>query len=347
MRELADLGAYVCTPEMSVHEALGRLNSTEHLFQVVIDNNCQTCVGTLTDGDIRRALLDGMNLQAPVRQCMFTAFSAGREDDPDGNQRMLDDPARLLRFLPVLDGAGKLTRILIKSPGDGSGFTALVMAGGFGTRLGERTRDTPKPLLEVGGQPILEYVLTQLEQAGASRIYISLHFLGDKVRAFVAGRQCRAEVQFIEEDEPLGTAGALALLPLPIHGPLVVVNGDVITQADLPALRQFHVRHELDATIGVTPYEVDVPFGVVRMGEDGLLSGIEEKPKITEFVAAGVYCLEPALLSLVRRGGRLDMPELLHRAIELGQRVGAFPIHEYWVDVGRETDLLRADEELS
>jgi dTDP-glucose pyrophosphorylase len=347
VRELADLDAYVCTPDMSVHEALGRLNSTEHLFQVVIDRDSQTCVGTLTDGDIRRALLDGMSLQAPVGECMFTAFSTGREDDPDGNQRMLDDPARLLRFLPVLDGAGKLTRILIKSAGDGSGFTALVMAGGFGTRLGERTRNTPKPLLEVGGQPILEYVMAQLELAGATRIYISLHFLGDKVRAFVAERQCRAEVQFIEEEEPLGTAGALALLPLPIHGPLVVVNGDVITQADLPALRQFHVRHKLEATIGVTPYEVDVPFGVVRMGEDGLLAGIEEKPKITEFVAAGVYCLEPTLLSLVRRGSRLDMPELLHRAIELGQRVGAFPIHEYWVDVGRESDLLRAHKDMS
>lgn len=347
MLDITDLEPYICSPATTVRDALARLNASEHLFQVVVDPATERCVGTLTDGDIRRALLDGLRLESPVHACMFTAFTQGSSGAHATNRAILHDTSRALRFLPIVNSDGRLSSILVGAEEGTGRRIAVIMAGGFGTRLGELTRETPKPLLTVGDKPILEHVLTRLENADIHDVYITLHYLGDQIRAFVAARECRARVHFIEEESPLGTAGALALLPDDGGGPVLVVNGDVITTADLPALYEFHHRQSLDATIGVTPYEVDVPFGVVRIGNDGLLTGIEEKPRITEFVAAGVYLLEPAMLSLVGRGRRSDMPELLQRGTEIGRRIGVFPIHEYWVDVGRKTDLQRAENDHS
>jgi dTDP-glucose pyrophosphorylase len=343
MLDINDLHPYLCAPETPVRAALAHLNNTEHLFQVIVEADSGRCLGTLTDGDIRRALLNGLRLESPVKDCMFTEYTAGQADHPAANHALLHDPARMLRFLPLVDACGVLTGLVVRADDPSGLHTAVVMAGGFGTRLEELTRETPKPLLTVGDRPILEHVLTRLEDAGVQEVFISLHYLGAQIRDYVAVRESRAQIRFIEEQDPLGTAGALSLLPEHSGGPVLVVNGDVITTADLPALFEFHSRQSLDATIGVTPYEVDVPFGVVRIGKNGLLSGIEEKPRITEFVAAGVYLLEASMLSLVSRGRRLDMPELLQRGTEIGQRIGVFPIHEYWVDVGRKTDLKRAD----
>ena len=222
------------------------------------------------------------------------------------------------------------------------------MAGGLGSRLGERTRITPKPLLPVAGRPILDHVLQNLELAGIGRICVSVHHLADQIECFVAERENRASIAVVHESRQLGTAGAIGLLDSEVRlDSLLVVNGDVITGIDYGALHDFHERHGFDATVAVAHHEVEIPFGVIRYSADGLLDQIDEKPKIKNFVAAGVYYLSPTYLALVKADEQIDMPTLLNRGKEIGLKAGLVPIHEYWTDVGRPDDLRAANDRLN
>jgi dTDP-glucose pyrophosphorylase len=340
MITLTDFDEYCCTPATPVREVLARLNATDFLFQLILDEDGRLS-GTITDGDIRRALLEGMTLDSPAERCMHKTPLTGQLEDRNENLRSLGTLGRHA-FLPLLDDDGRVKAILIGGPRQTTIKTALVMAGGMGTRLGERTRETPKPLLKVGGKPILEHVLCGLEAGGISDVHISVHYLADQVSDFVKQRQNNAKVQIVHENEPLGTAGALGELKLPESEPILVVNGDLITDVDFMALAEFHERNGHDATIGVARYETEVPFGVI-VQKDGLFERIDEKPRLSHFVAAGCYYLSSAFVSLVKPGQRMDMPGLLNAGRDLGLRIGLFPVHEYWVDVGRPTDLERAD----
>lgn len=218
------------------------------------------------------------------------------------------------------------------------------MAGGYGSRLGERTRGTPKSLLPVGEQPLLGRIMEQLETAGIREIHLAIHYLAEQIENFIAARDNRAQVDFIRESEPLGTAGALAELPKEGREPVLVVNGDLFTHVDFQALDAFHYGHGLDGSIGVARYDVEIPYGVVTHDENGLFAAIEEKPTRRQFVAAGVYYLAPEFLSLVPSGKPMEMPELLNAGREIGLRIGLFPLHESWLDIGRPADFEIADD---
>ena len=333
---------YACAPEAAIREVLARIDRSSYLFQIVVDQEGHL-LGTVTDGDIRRAMLHGFGLDGVAGDCMQTQPKTGRLGDAAANQEALSGLGSLRAFLPILDSGGVVREILVAADGPGIG-SAIVMAGGPGTRLGKRTETTPKPLLPVGGRPILDHILTALETAGVERIVISVHYLPEQIEAFVATRPNGAAIELIREPHRLGTAGALGQLggnsP---REPMLVVNGDVITKVDFAALHDFHHRHAFDGTIAVARYDVDIPFGVIRYGEDGRFEAIEEKPKVSNFVAAGVYYLSPEYLSLVPPGKPMDMPELLNLGKRIGLRTGLFPIHEYWTDVGRSDDLDAAD----
>ena len=339
---LRDFAEYVCHPSMPMRAVLDRLDKTPHLFQVVLDGEGRL-LGTVTDGDIRRAMLKGVALDAPATDCMHVSPRTGRVGEDAENIEKLEGIGSTRRFLPVLDGDARLVEVLVQTASEPGIAQALVMAGGYGRRLGARTRETPKPLLPVGGRPILDRVLGALEEAGVPKITLSIHYLGEQIRDFVAGRENVARISAVEEHEPLGTAGALGLIGDLGRAPLLVVNGDVLTRCDFAALHDFHVRHGLDGTIGVARYDIDVPYGVVRHDEDGLFAGVEEKPRISSFIAAGVYYLSPEFAALVPSGRPIDMPELLNSGREIGLRIGLFPIHEYWTDVGHPEDLEAAD----
>ena len=328
---------------MSVRDAMARLNASDHLFQLIADED-RVLQGTLTDGDVRRALLRGISLDAPVKDCMHTAFVAGRAGADAENEILAKSGKRLVNFVPLVDEKGRVVEVLIPQGQTAGVAHALVMAGGFGRRLGERTVKTPKPLLPIGGRPILDHLLCRLEDAGIANIHISLHHFADQIQSFIGGRANRAQISFVEEDNPLGTAGALSRLSPRPNAPILVMNGDVLTNADVGALHDFHVRHGFDATVGVARYEVDVPFGVVRYGDDGLFAGIDEKPRISSFIAAGIYYLSPEFVALVPDNRPMDMPELLNLGRSIGLKIGVFPIHEYWTDIGRPDDLDRAED---
>lgn len=343
MIRVTELGGLVSSPDVSLREVLARINRSRHLFQLVLDAEGRL-LGTVTDGDVRRALLRGVTLDEPAQACMNLKPVLGLLGDGARNRARLRSIGTFRAFLPLLDGNGIVREILIaKDPGLLT-LRALVMAGGRGKRLGKRTRTTPKPLLSVGGKPILEHVLRRLEEAEIMRIYVAVHYLADQIEAFVTSRSNRSDIAIIHEEKPLGTAGAVARLPDSAE-PLLVVNGDVLTNVDISAFAAFHHLHDNDATIAVAQYEVRIPFGVVRHADDGGFLGVQEKPATTHFVAAGMYCLSPEAVALVPSDQPMDMPDLLNRGRSGGLRIGLFPIHEYWVDLGHPEDLRAAESD--
>ncbi|MDP7341967.1 MAG: sugar phosphate nucleotidyltransferase [Alphaproteobacteria bacterium] len=340
MTRVSALDYLVCRPEITIREALNRLNNDHsHIFQIVVDSD-RRVIGTVTDGDVRRAMLREVTLDDSVDKCMNGAPIVGRPGDTAANR----DKLRGAEFLPIVDAEGRIQQVLIQARAP-LASRALIMAGGFGKRLGARTRDVPKPLLTVGDRPILDRVLTQLEDGGVEAITIAVHYRAEQVEAFVAARGNRAEINFIREPEPLGTVGALTLMPDAADETTIIVNGDVVSRVDFAHLHNFHAEHDYDGTVAVSRYNVHIPFGVLRLGEDGLFSGIEEKPTNSYFVAAGIYMLSPEFVALTPSGRAVDMPELLEAGRRAGLRVGLFPLHEYWRDVGQLDDLAQANAE--
>ncbi|MBM3527048.1 MAG: CBS domain-containing protein [Alphaproteobacteria bacterium] len=350
LHTLTDLEPFVCRPDASIRTVMERLNgftkvvALPHPFLLVVDADGRL-VGTITDGDIRRALLRNVALDGSAGAVMHGNPITGRIGAEIENRVRLRDVAIDDPFLPLIDDSGVLRAVLVSMGWRDALGSALVMAGGFGKRLGSRTENTPKPLLEVGGRPILEHILARLEAAGVGRIFVAVHYLHKQIEQFVACRRSIADVSIIHESNPLGTAGSIGAIPADTGGNLLVINADLLTDTNFRLLSDFHERRGYDATITVATFEVRIPYGVVRHNADGLFAGIEEKPKQTAFVAAGIYVLSPQVVALVNPGARLDMPDLLNRAHGIGLRIGVFPVHEYWRDVGQPGDLEAAEDD--
>lgn len=343
MIRMTDLAPVVCRPESAISDILKRLSASSYLFLLVVDADGKL-LGTVTDGDARRAYLRGVGLDQTAKECMQSRPIAGRLGDEDGNRRKLAQILGRIVFLPLLDEAGRVREVLYAAA-TAAQTTALVMAGGPGSRLGELTRETPKPLLRVGDKPILERILDRLESSGISTIYISVHYLAEQIEKFVAERDNLATIELLRETSRMGTAGALSRISDADDKSVLVINGDIVTQVNFTALESFHHRQGHDATITVANYEVQVPYGIVRHSEDGLFEGIEEKPRHNYMAAAGIYLLSPQFTALVPPERAMDMPELLNLGRKIGLKVGLFPIHEYWTDVGLPSDLEAAERD--
>jgi NDP-sugar pyrophosphorylase family protein len=218
---------------------------------------------------------------------------------------------------------------------------AVVMAGGYGTRLRPITEELPKPMLPIGDRPLLELTLQQLRDAGIKRVNLATHYKRDIIaNHFGDGHNFGVKIRYVEEDQPLGTAGALGLIETS-EDPLLVINGDVVTRVDFHAMLDFHRHHRADMTVAVRQHEVQLPHGVVET--DGLaITGISEKPILRHFMNAGIYLLNPEMCRFVPSGRRYDMTDLISRLIAEGCRVVSFPIREYWLDIGQVEDYQKA-----
>ncbi|RED46172.1 sugar phosphate nucleotidyltransferase [Aestuariispira insulae] len=338
-----DIDPFCCAPDMPIREVLLRINSltTTPVFQIVVDEAGKV-VGTATDGDIRRGILAGNSLDDPIRSCMHQGARTLKRLD-----RIPEPTMQEYGFLPHVDETGKLAAIVINSLLATGIQNCLIMAGGYGKRLGNLTLNTPKPLVALGDRPILAHILMGLERFGIRHAYLSVHFLADQFKQFAQDWNGDIDLDLIHETEKLGTAGALGLYPRPLDAPVLVINGDVLTNINYLALKDFHDQKGYDATIGVTLHDTEIPFGIIQQNKDGTLAGIEEKPVLTHFVAAGIYYLSPKILDMVPEPTALDMPDLINLAAEKGLKIGLFPIHEYWRDIGRPPDLKAAGIDLA
>jgi NDP-sugar pyrophosphorylase family protein len=222
----------------------------------------------------------------------------------------------------------------------------ILLAGGKGMRLRPITEHIPKPLVEVGGRPILERIVSDLRDAGFRRFFLSVGYRADMIQDhFGDGSAFGVSITYLHEDQPLGTAGALGLFPEPPTLPFLVMNGDLLTAVDPRLLLDYHAGLGAEATMCVRGFDVTVPYGVVKRAGHRFIS-IEEKPVQNFFVNAGIYALSPSVLDLVERGGRLDMPELFERLAAKGREAAVYPLREYWLDIGRPAELDQARTEV-
>jgi len=330
-----------------VSDAITILEIEEPRIVLVVDSE-RRLLGTITDGDIRRGILRGVELNSTVEQVMnvdsVTCFMGTTQREI---KRKLEELH--IRQMPLVDenmvvqGVEVLQSIQRGWKKDNPIF---IMAGGFGVRLRPLTDNIPKPMLKIGDKSILERVIDGMVRAGFHNFFISLHYKADIVRDFFGdGERWGITIKYVYENNPMGTAGALSLLPdLGSKLPIIVVNGDLLTKVNYEGLIEFHDEHGGEATICIKEYDFQVPYGVVN-GEGPLVTGILEKP-IQQFnVNAGIYVLDIGLLEQIQGMGYLDMPQFIESILEKKKKVYMFPIHEYWLDIGELKEFNRAQEE--
>ena len=343
--------ACLLSPDSSILTAIETLNKTALGIILVIDNpEHKQLVGTITDGDIRRGLIQKLGTDAQIKQCMnknptTMLNTKSKKTILATMQEKQFYQMPLVNDQGVVVGLETLQHLLKHRYYDNPVF---LMAGGFGTRLRPLTDNTPKPLLKIGGKPILQTILEQFIDAGFYNFYISTHYQAEQIRDhFADGAQWRVNITYIHEEQPLGTAGALSLLPKNLPKlPIIMMNGDILTKVDVVKLLQFHQEHQGIACMCVREYDFQVPYGVVNSGDNAhYIANIEEKPIHKMFVNAGIYVLEPELLHSVSSNKKLDMPDLLQDQIDQNKIVTMFPIHEYWLDIGQLPEFEQAKQD--
>ncbi len=339
--EIAEL---CISPQATLHEVITLIERTGLQIALVVDEN-RRFLGTITDGDVRRCLLRGGDLNSQARDVM-TADAITAKPDLSLNEDSWLLHKRLARRIPIVDAEGVVVGLAL--PKDelvpqGISNQVVLMAGGLGTRLGKLTEDTPKPLLKVGSKPILETILESFIEQGFKYFNIAVNYKAQMIEDYFGdGSSWGAEIRYIRETTRLGTVGALSLLDTPPSGPVFVMNGDLLTKVNFRQMLEFHQVHRQRASVAVRRYDIQVPFGVVEM-QGSTIAGIVEKPLLNHFVSAGIYLLDPECLSLIPHNTFYDMPDLLKATLEQGWRVGSFPVHEYWLDIGRLDDFEAAN----
>ena len=316
-------------------------------FAIVVDE-ARRILGTVTDGDVRRGILHNVPLDAPVKEVMNRSPITASGPDARGAAFALMQQHQIHQ-VAVVDDQGHVTDVISLDDFLEVGRLdnwVVVMAGGRGTRLRPLTDTLPKPMLDVAGQPLLQHIVENLRSQGFHRLFLAVNYLAETIEShFGDGADLGLGIEYLREQQPLGTCGALSLLPEAPVQPLLVMNGDLITRIDFRQLLDFHRQHGAAATVCVREYLHEVPFGVVEV--DGYAAArLDEKPVFRHLVNAGIYVLEPGVLSFLTAGEHQDMTDLLSRLIEAGRRPAVFPIHEQWRDVGRLGDLQQAAAEI-
>jgi dTDP-glucose pyrophosphorylase len=334
--------------DASVAQAIANLDQVAIRIVLVVNGN-GALVGTLSDGDIRRGLLKGLDMQSRITSVihhnpLVVPPEMGRELVM---QLMV---ANKILQIPVVDGHRHVVGLHlwdeITAPPVRTNLM-VIMAGGMGTRLRPHTENCPKPMLSVAGKPMLEHIIERAKLEGFSRFVLAVHYLGHMIEEhFGNGDQFGVQIDYLREQSPLGTAGALGLLNPRPNAAFVVTNGDVITDIHYGELLDFHLRHHAAATMAVRVHEWQHPFGVVQT-QGVEIVGFEEKPVARTHINAGVYALDPDALNALAAAARCDMPTLFERLQEQSKRTVAYPMHEPWLDVGRPDDLSQANSHIT
>jgi dTDP-glucose pyrophosphorylase/CBS domain-containing protein len=336
----------------TLHDTIRCIDRSGKGIALVVDDR-QHLLGTITDGDVRRAMLAGIDWTATVETILTRKASvgepapvtAGPDVSPEALLQLMQE--RAVRQIPLVDSENCVVGLVTLAelvPPTSLPVQAVIMAGGFGTRLHPLTADLPKPMLPVNGRPLLERIVEQLRQVGIRHVNVTTHFKAERIiEHFGDGHAFGVEMQYVNEDAPLGTGGALGLMPAP-QEPLLVINGDILTQVDFRAMLAFHQDQHAEMSVAVRRYEVQVPYGVVEC-DGSRIHRLQEKPQIGFFVNAGIYLLEPSVYQLIPNGQRFNMTDLIQWLLDAGRTVISFPIREYWIDIGQHGDYAQARDD--
>jgi UDP-2,4-diacetamido-2,4,6-trideoxy-beta-L-gulopyranose hydrolase len=335
------------SPSDTLMEVIEILHEGGYRIALVTDHESKL-IGTVTDGDVRRALINNVSMNDLIKLVMNkNPLTVSDEAQKEEVLAMMEDQDLL--HMPIVDQYGVLCDLvtlqqLHKKPVHDN--PVFIMAGGFGKRLHPLTKDTPKPLLKVGDKPILDTIIEQFVSHGFRIFYISTHFMPEKIKDnFVNKNLGDISIEFIHESEPLGTAGSLGLLPKNISKlPIIIMNGDLLTKVNFSHLLEYHEKNKVQATMCVREYDFQVPYGVVKI-KGNKINGIEEKPVHNFFVNAGVYVLNHELIKKIDGRTYIDMTDFLESELDSGG-VSAFPIHEYWLDIGQVDEYNKANRDI-
>jgi dTDP-glucose pyrophosphorylase len=335
-------------PHKSLHEVVVTIQNGEKQIALVVDEQ-QHLLGTITDYDLRKAILGGIKMDVAasvIMQKSFTSVKCGMSASE------IFDIMRIksLRHMPVVDEHGTVVDLahlfdIVKQKS--VDISAVVMAGGLGRRLRPLTENVPKPMLPIGNRPLLEIILQQLRLAGFQQVHVSTYHKEEVItKHFGDGSKYGVDINYLTEKQPLGTAGALGQLgALSSDEPILVINGDILTGLDFQTMLDYHREHKADITVAVRKYEFLVPYGVVEC-EGSNICKLKEKPKYNFFVNAGVYLIESSARSYIPKDQYFNMTDLIQALIDSGLSVISFPIIEYWLDIGKQTDYLQAQEDI-
>jgi len=330
----------------TVLAALAAIDRGALQIALIVDGE-QRLLGVVTDGDIRKHILKGAPLDGPIAPLMNTDPVVATPAEPRA-EMLSRMRARGIHQLPLVDSARRVVGLMTLDEllaAETQPNLVVLMAGGLGSRLYPLTADTPKPMLKIGERPILETILLQFRDYGFHRFAITMHYLGDQiVEYFGDGSRFGAEITYVRETEPMGTAGALSLLPERPEHPFFVMNGDVLTKLNFGSLMAFHQRCGSPLTMCVREHALTVPYGVAAITGDHL-EALVEKPTYRHLVNAGIYACNPEIIDLIPRGRPSTMVDAVQSLLDKKRQPAVFPIHEYWVDIGQHGDLARADAE--
>lgn len=337
-----DFSSLVVSQDTTLRNVISCIDKNGKGIAIVLDND-NHLIATVTDGDIRRAILAGIDVDLTINDLLHRRAQTSPEGPitaPLGTSdaNLLHIMAETtVRHIPLVDAENRVVDVALLSelvkefelP-----LRAVVMAGGFGTRLRPLTDEIPKPMLPIGNRPLLELIVEQLREAGIRQVNVATHYKGEVISEhFKDGQDFGVDIRYVKEDQPLGTVGALSLLE-ESDEPMLVINGDILTRVDFRAMLQFHREHNADLTVAVRQYELSVPYGVVDT--DGVaVRGIYEKPVVKQFINAGIYLLNPAVKLMIPNGQPYDIPDLIQLLLKEARTVVCFPIREYWLDIGK------------
>ncbi|WP_195962670.1 nucleotidyltransferase family protein [Clostridium tyrobutyricum] len=331
----------------SIKSILSVLDKGAKGIAFIIDDT-DKLIGTITDGDVRRAILSGANLQDDISNIVHrnpVCISC------DTNREKIRDIfiKKAVKVIPVVDGENRVVDLIsindILLP-EGKENPVIIMAGGLGTRLKDLTKEVPKPMLKVGHNPILQHIIANFKQYGYNKILISVNYKSEIIENyFQDGLAYGVKIEYIKENKRLGTAGGIKLAEDYIDKPFFVINGDIFTNLNVENMMKFHVKNKFDITVGTRKHSFQIPYGVIET-ENNYIKHIKEKPKIEYLINAGVYCLNPNLISLIPDNKYFEITDLIDICIKNGAKVGSYEITDYWMDIGRMEDYNKVNSDI-
>lgn len=337
----------IASPDATIRQGLEILVRSSNQILLVVDEELKL-LGTVTDGDVRRALLKGVCLDHLLSDIMNQApTSVSPDTSRESCIRLMKEKKH--RHLPILDVNRRLLGLFDRSAFENLSSKdnwVVILAGGRGTRLWPLTKTTPKPMLPIAGKPILTHILESIVRQGFTNIAIAINYLGEQIeKEYGDGSSIGARIEYLRESKPLGTAGPLVSFKSRTSEPFIVMNGDIITEANLSSLLAFHLEHASEATMVVKQYDLQVPYGVIE-AEGSHLSRFMEKPSYSFLINGGIYVIEPQILTELSPETPLDMPALFELLRAKDGSVSLYPLREYWADLGTPPDLERASSDL-
>lgn len=344
---MANIDKILVKKEYTIRQTMKVLDLGAKGIVFVVDDE-KRLIGTVTDGDIRRAILKDFSLDSPIGEIMHKdPISAKKSQTKDEIKDIF--LRRAVRQLPILDENDAVIDMItindILLP-EGKENPVVIMAGGLGTRLKDLTREVPKPMLKVGDDPILHHIINNFKQYGYNKILISVNYRAEIIENyFQDGYAYGVKIEYIKEKKRLGTAGGICLAKKYLDKPFFVINGDILTNLNVDDMMDFHIDGNYDITVGIRRHSFQIPYGVIETN-NGIIESITEKPVLDYYINGGVYCLNPDIVDMIPNDKYYEITDLIYECIDRGMNVGSYEIKDYWMDIGKMDDYRKANEDV-